>query len=98
MSGPPQCSACLPFCIRKKSTPLMVVCLPVAGMPTNSPWWVPELGHPGGHQVGLGDHVVDLDPQVGEAWWTMPKNCLAPSSPSCRDCPTATGRTIAEAA
>jgi hypothetical protein len=28
---PPQCSACRPPCIRKKSTPLVVICFPVAG-------------------------------------------------------------------
>jgi hypothetical protein len=66
MSGPPQCSACRPSCIRKKSTPLVVVCLPVAGDAEELILVGAGVGHPGGYQVALGDHVVDLGVQIRE--------------------------------
>jgi hypothetical protein len=65
MSGPPQCSTCRPSCIRKKSTPFVLVCFSVAGMPTNSPRWC-RCRSPGGHQLALGDHVLDLSVQIRE--------------------------------
>ena len=52
--------------MRKMSIPLALSLFPVAGIPRNSPWWVPLIDIPACDYVSLSAWFFNTDINIGE--------------------------------
>src|SRR6266545_4422581 len=61
-----QCSATLPFTKRLMWTASQLACLPLGGIPANSPFIVCRARDVKGDEVSFADRMIDRDGEVGE--------------------------------